>query len=143
MTDTDNVGEQTHCRLCERTHGQRWVCDAMQRIVTALYARGTELTMPDVTFSEPIMGHELGLGLDPAAGDRLAAQITVTAATIQVAGSWKPTLILSGLDSYSRAMPKWVYAGDPVDIDSVTQLMHRMAGLSIRSARKQNKARPA
>jgi len=131
-----------HCRYCEQTHDDRWVCDQIKRILDALYARGAELTMPDVTFPAPIPGHELGMGLDPAAGDRVVAQVVVNAAVVDLGDVAKPVLIFTGLDSYNQPLPRWAFPGDPVDLDNLIGLMRRMAALAIRTARQQNR-RPA
>lgn len=131
-----------HCRYCEQTHDDRWACDQIRRILDALHARGAELTMPDLTFPEPIPAHELGMGLDHAAGDRLVAQVVINAAAVDFGGVAKPMLIFTGRDSYMNPLPRWAFAGDPVDVDNVVNLTKRMAALAIRSAREQNR-RPA
>lgn len=130
-----------HCRYCETEHDERYLCDQIKRLVDALYARGAELTVPDVTFPEPIAAHELGLGLDPAKGDRLAAQIVVEAGVVDVNDIARPVLFFTGLDSYRQPLPKWMFVGDAQDIDGVARLVSRMAALGIRTARQQNRRR--
>lgn len=134
------MGGSTHCRWCEQDHDERYLCDSIKRLVDALYARGTELTFPDVTFPEPIPGHELGLGLDVTRGDALMAQVVVQAGCLDLDGVAKPALILTGLDTYRRPMPKWLFAGDPLDLDRTVRLVQRMAALAIRTARQQNRS---
>lgn len=130
------------CRYCERAHEPRWVCDQIKRVLDALHARGAELTMPDIIFPAPIPAHEIGLGLDPAAGDALAAQIVVQAGLVIVNDVAKPMLIFTGLDSYRRLLPRWCFPGDPADLDGVVGLTKRMAGAAIKAARAQNRTRP-
>lgn len=139
MTASDDLID---CRWCQQRHDPRWVCDAAKRLLDALHAKGAELTMPDVTFPEPIPGHEYGLGLDDAAGDRLCKQIVVQGAVVTLNDVAYPALVYTGLDSYDRRLPSWTFGGDPVDLDNHVQLVKRMTALAIRTAREQNR-RPA
>ena len=131
-----------HCRYCEQTHDDRYLCDPMKRLIDALYARGAELTIPDVTFPEPIPDHERRLGIDSDAGDALVAQLVAQAGLVDVAGVAKPVLVLTGLDSRQRPLPRWYVPGDPEDLDNLVGLVKRMVGLAIRTARQTNR-RPA
>jgi hypothetical protein len=128
-----------HCRYCEQDHDERWLCDQARRLLAALYARGADLTMPDVVLPEPIPLHETNFGLDPAKGDALAVQIAVEAASLSLGGVYKPALIFTGLDSYHRPLPRWLLAGDPADIDAIAALITRMATCAIRTADWQNR----
>lgn len=128
-----------HCRYCEQDHDDRYLCDSIKRVIEALYARGTEFNMPDVTFPDPLPLHELGLGLDGSKGDALMLQTVIQAACLDMNGVTKPALIFTGVDHIGRPLPKWLIAGDPADIDRGVQLHQRMAGLAIRTARQSNR----
>lgn len=127
------------CRYCETAHDERYLCDPAKRFLDAVVERGESLTMPDVEFTAPVDSLELGLGLNPAAGDRLLRQLVISAATIpHSAIGHVPAVMLGGQDAYGRPLPRWLYAGPRSELRRARDLLDRMVSLAVRTARTQN-----
>lgn len=120
------------CRWCGATHGDLLLCDGARNLLNALYARGMELNMPTIEFDEPVQGSAGMLG----EGTVLVAQLVVKAATVPVAGTHHPALILTGLDAEHRALPSWVYPADAEGIRAAVKLVSDTGDMAIRAARK-------
>ncbi len=121
------------CPYCEGRHAERYLCDPVKTIMDAMVARGRSYDMPTVELGEPIIDPNIGLP-----GDRMLAQLVVKAATIPVAGVFRPALVFTGVDGVSRRpLPNWVYPGRAPDIQRAMRLVSDMGELAMRTARQQ------
>ena len=120
------------CRYCDSQHGDLLLCLPAKRVLDALWAHGQRFDMPTVEFPEPIYGADM---LGPARV--LVQQFVVKGATIEVAGTQRPTLIFTGQEMGGKVLPEWVYPGTPEEIGKAVDLVSDMAEMAIRRARGQ------
>lgn len=121
------------CPYCEQHHAQRYLCDPVKTVMDAMMARGRSYDLPTIQMSEPITDPNIGLP-----GDRMLAQLVVKAATIPVAGVFRPALVFTGVDGPTRRpLPNWVYPGRAPDIQRAIRLVTDMGELAMRTARQQ------
>ena len=120
------------CRYCDETHGDLLMCGPARRLLDALHTAGQMRDLPTVEFERPVM--------DPAMlgdGTVLLGQVVVKAAVVPVGGVIMPVLVFTGVAADGNPLPNWLYAGIPAEIRRVEKLVADMAGLAIRTARKQ------
>lgn len=120
------------CRWCRERHEPRWLCDAAQRILDMLYAKGIEGDMPTLEFPDAPVKVP-GLDEDMV----LIAQTSVMAATVPAAGIPMPALMLTGRDAAGQPLPRWFYAASDEQITAFVELVGRMGALAIRTAEQQ------
>ena len=119
-----------HCRYCEGSHGEQFLCDPARRVLDALLERGQRFDMPVIEFPEPI-NHADAFGEDTV----LVAGLTVKAGVTGVAGTPQPVLVFTGNDIDGRPLPNWLYVASPADIKRIVKLVGDMGVMAIRRAR--------
>lgn len=120
------------CRLCERSHKPRYLCDPAKQVLDALYERGMSFNMPSLEFPEPVPASEIGMALGP--GDTLLRQVVVQAATVPFAGVARSAVIFTGRDMQGQPLPRWIYPGDAEDMARLAGLVREMTDLATRAA---------
>lgn len=119
------------CVGCEQTHDDRYLCDAGKQLLDAVAARAGSYNMPTLDLSDDPIPAELA-----QIADVVMRQITVQAATGEVAGMPRPMLIISGVGLDGKPLPRWVYIGAEREVAAARDLFNRMCSLAIEAARK-------
>jgi len=127
----------TDCPYCEERHGDLLLCPPAKRYLDAVAARGHRFDLPEIEFSEPVAGAGM-FGEDTV----LMAQFLAKAAVVQVAGTHKPVLILTGVSIDGTPLPNWLYAGNAAQIRRAVKITAGMGEMAIRRARDLNQAQP-